>query len=392
MSDISLSLRSVISRSWDNGDYSGAIREAFFYLSELIRDKGDCEGDGQQLITAAFGGVNPKIRINNLTSDSDRSEQEGFVLLMRGIYLTIRNPRSHAQTNDSSTAAYRFLVFMDWLLEIIQGSRGTYGQDEFIGAVMDPDFVNSEEYAQALLNRIPKRKRKDFLLSLYRNGQKLKTEILATIFHCYYKQATDQDTQGLVEVFSDELRSTRDDTVRKVIIYLLTPQMWRKLDRVAQMRTENKILASLSEGATSAEGKLKAGWMATWSGHLLPFFDSPSQVLRAVGFKVLSRNPDEIKYVGRFLTKDLWALFTAERVEAMKKRDDDIFFSPEEFPLDLLSQIREGKRVYYNLVASNRHVMPEHLWNMFHEAMSSFSEKEIPETQNVSDFEDDIPF
>jgi len=396
MSDLSIlseDVRAAIDSSWDNGEYAASVRDAFLYLSDLIRDKGDCEGDGQQLITAAFGGLNPKIKINNLTNDTDRSEQEGFILLLRGIYLTVRNPRSHQQTDNSMSAAYRILCFMDWLAEKIRGSRGTYGQNEFLSAVADPDFVNSDDYAQALLDRIPHRKHADFLLSLYRNDLKIKPAILSTVFRCYYKQAPEQSVQVLTDVFAEELRSTKEDRQRMIILTLMTPQMWSRLDRVALIRTENRVLASLAEGTEPEEGKARAGWLATWGAHLLPFFSDAVQVLKTVGKKVLSDDKSQLRYVQRFIISNIWALFSSDTIENMKQTDEDFFLSFEEFPLHVLARIKEGSRPYYDFVQSTRYTMPEHVRAFFQDAMSNFKEVKEPTNRSPpSEFEDDIPF
>jgi len=52
--------------------------------------------DGSTLVDDTLGGNEPLLRINELTTDSHRSEQKGFVNLVKGVFGTFRNPTAHA--------------------------------------------------------------------------------------------------------------------------------------------------------------------------------------------------------------------------------------------------------------------------------------------------------
>ena len=43
----------------------------------------------------AFNKQTPKIRLNSLTTQSDRNEQEGFKFIFMGSMLGVRNPKAH---------------------------------------------------------------------------------------------------------------------------------------------------------------------------------------------------------------------------------------------------------------------------------------------------------
>src|ERR1700723_1018020 len=100
-----LNLSSVISeRLWlavrgtyEVGNYSGAILDSIYFLSDVIRDKSGLESDGLQLVGAAFSGANPIVKVNSLHSPSDQDEQKGVHFLLMGLYSAIRNPRSHGK-------------------------------------------------------------------------------------------------------------------------------------------------------------------------------------------------------------------------------------------------------------------------------------------------------
>jgi uncharacterized protein (TIGR02391 family) len=78
-----------------NEDYFHAVFSAAKSISETIRNRTGLTGDGAQLFQAAFGVSDPYLAINALTTESERSEQKGFVNLLNGIFGMFRHPRAH---------------------------------------------------------------------------------------------------------------------------------------------------------------------------------------------------------------------------------------------------------------------------------------------------------
>ncbi|PKO06681.1 MAG: hypothetical protein CVU41_06165 [Chloroflexi bacterium HGW-Chloroflexi-3] len=64
-SQISEELWNSISVSYNSENYSNAIKDAFLFLTDLIRTKTGIEsGDGEALIGEVFGKKDPLIKIN----------------------------------------------------------------------------------------------------------------------------------------------------------------------------------------------------------------------------------------------------------------------------------------------------------------------------------------
>ncbi len=80
---------------WLQENYFHAVFEATKSIAAKIRSLTGHPGDGAPLVQAAFGGSNPVIAINNLKTDSEKSEQSGFLNLLIGIFGTVRNPLAH---------------------------------------------------------------------------------------------------------------------------------------------------------------------------------------------------------------------------------------------------------------------------------------------------------
>lgn len=76
-------------------DYFHAVLEASKGLSQRIRDISGKEGDGTELIDKVFPEEKPLLRINKLKSKSDKSEQRGFILLLKGYMAFVRNLYAH---------------------------------------------------------------------------------------------------------------------------------------------------------------------------------------------------------------------------------------------------------------------------------------------------------
>src|ERR1035438_7991821 len=114
--------RSVES-SCQSGNYSAAILDSIHFLGELIREKSGLEGDGVALVGQAFGGKNPKLKLSRLQTETDWNIQNGAEQLLRGLYQGIRNPRSHEKYTDSVEDAEAIMVFVSYLVRLIDRSE-----------------------------------------------------------------------------------------------------------------------------------------------------------------------------------------------------------------------------------------------------------------------------
>ena len=77
-------------------NYFHAVLEATKSIASKIRSLTGLTSDGAQLIDEAFSGPNPRLKINAFQTDTEKSEQRGFVNLAKGLFGTFRNPTAHA--------------------------------------------------------------------------------------------------------------------------------------------------------------------------------------------------------------------------------------------------------------------------------------------------------
>lgn len=77
-------------------NYFHAVLEATKSVASKVRSLTELNSDGAKLIDEAFGGTSPILKINAHKTDTDKSEQKGFVNLAKGLFGTFRNPTAHA--------------------------------------------------------------------------------------------------------------------------------------------------------------------------------------------------------------------------------------------------------------------------------------------------------
>jgi uncharacterized protein (TIGR02391 family) len=166
-STINERLWTAIRGTYEAGNYSGAILDSIYFLSDVIRDKSGLESDGLQLVGSAFSGANPIIKINSLHTQSDQDEQKGIHFLLMGIYSAIRNPRSHEKRIDTVETADAIIYFVDYIHGLIDKARSPFDADEVLRKVFDPLFGQSEKYADLIVGKVPARKLLDILIQVF---------------------------------------------------------------------------------------------------------------------------------------------------------------------------------------------------------------------------------
>ncbi len=91
-------------------NYASAILEAFKAVDNYVKEKTTLSLNGQALMSKVFDENAPIIKLNDLLTQSDRDEQEGFKFLFKGATIGIRNPKAH--DNVVQTDPYRTLEYL----------------------------------------------------------------------------------------------------------------------------------------------------------------------------------------------------------------------------------------------------------------------------------------
>ena len=113
-------------------NYFHAVFEAARAWAQRVRDMTGLTLDGAALFDMAFAESNPRIRINPMRTETDRSEHKGFALLIKGAFAAIRNPTAHEpkilwQGEDDAADYFTLLSLLHRRLDKAKAVRATAG-------------------------------------------------------------------------------------------------------------------------------------------------------------------------------------------------------------------------------------------------------------------------
>lgn len=286
--EVDIELWEIIKKNYDSENYAGAILDSIFKLTDTIRNKTGLEGDGSGLIGQAFGGDNPRIKLNKLQTDSEKDIQKGIQEILRGIYTAIRNPRSHDVIRDTKSDADAIIIFIDYLLALIEKSKLSFEEEDFLVRVFDPYYVKTEEYSDLLVQEIPKRQRANIAIATILQRNRGEQEALRYFIHSLFKQLEEPEISRVYAVVSDELRTTTDVQDITLLIYICPGALWTKVERSVRLRTESILYEDFSHASYNSfieECGEKGAYAACISrNHLMNFTDIAKWTQTAVDF------------------------------------------------------------------------------------------------------------
>jgi uncharacterized protein (TIGR02391 family) len=335
---ISEDLWAAVRSSYTNGNYSAAVLDGVHHLSSLIRERSGADGDGATLIGQAFGGKEPKLKVNPLRTETERNIQKGVEQLLRGFYQAIRNPRSHGPVNDTEHDADTILLFVNFLCGIIGEARAPFSRADFLERVLEPQFVPTEEYAVLLLAEIPDRYRLDVFLDLWtaksrcrQHHRLLLSELLSSL--------SKSDLERAYQTVSDTLTTCSDDELIHSL-RILPSHVWPHVRQIAKLRVENRIIQAIGKGSHDGS-HLVDGVLGAWASGLATHFSMKKELLSAL-LKKLHADRDQQEYVLRYLRNDLVEIiarpsFTLESAirKGLKKGDSRYYSLLNAFEWDV---------------------------------------------------------
>lgn len=294
----------AVSNSYEGGRFSHAILDTMQYLSAAIRDKSGLDGDGGALVGQAFGGESPPLRVNSMQTESERSIQKGVEQIIRGLYLGVRNPRSHNQVTDSKATADAIIVFVDYLLLLLEAAREAFTPETFIEKIVDPEFVDSGRYAELIIKEIPAMRRGEALTAIYRERSRVDLRKAANLVRKLTLELSEPQIVAYLAVVSEQLRVVSDDVDIRTSLQMLQPSLWPRLNEVARLRIENKLINGIEAGKAPTDGKVSAA-LATWSSGYLKVFTLRERAEVVLISKLMWEDLDSRHYVTRFFMMDL---------------------------------------------------------------------------------------
>ncbi|WP_308922340.1 TIGR02391 family protein [Janthinobacterium sp. J1-1] len=297
-------LWNAVQSAYEAENYSHAILEATYLISGVLRERAGVDGDGASLVGQALAGDDPKLKLNAFQSESERNEQKGFEQMLRGIYLGIRNPRSHEQTTDDKETADAIIHFLGYIIKRLNSSKAEFTIDGFLARVLDSEFVESVRYAELLVAEVPKLRLSDCLIKVYRERKKIELRKLRHLIPALLSALTPPQLAAYLNVVSEELRTATDDPTIRTSLQMLTAEVWPSISELPRLRIENKLVQGIRQGEVLASGKTTQP-LATWSNTFLKAFTTRSETANALISRLDDQDPDARHYVAKYFMRNL---------------------------------------------------------------------------------------
>ncbi len=292
-------LWNFIKRNYNSENYTSAVLDSIQFIGDLIREKSGLETDGNNLIGQAFGGNNPKIKLNKLQTETEINIQKGIESTLRGLYSAFRNPRSHSKFVDTEEDADAIIIFINHLLKLIDKSKGKFSIDSFINRITDKDFVNNDKYVELILKTIPNKKHYDAAFKLYKSKDDNNINNLKSVFHKLTTMLSDNELKEIIEAVSEELRFT-DNEVSVMKCVALFKNSWTQIEEDAKLRAENKLLNCLKKAKYDENQLNDEGIYSSWLSDIVKFLSLKTEFGNIIYSKLSSGDKGQQKFVIKY--------------------------------------------------------------------------------------------
>lgn len=307
-----------------NGEYTDAILAGTKYLTDVLRQKGNAEGDGAPLVGQVLGGNAPSFPLNKLQTDSEKDEQKGIEQLLRGFYIGVRNPRTHEITEDTEDFCMRALVMIDTALQYLNRKAEEFDVTAFVDRIYDPHFVPSEEYAQTLVSQVPANKILGVFLQAFERRLEGNTKNINHAFEALYQVMPEDHLERAVEKIGDALRIETEASNIAALFLLLKPNSWSLLQADVRFRVENMIIEDCKTGTYDVYSGIKKGSLGTWGNTFGRYFQRKDDLAQALIARLGSDWYTQ-NYVGQYFMYSLPVIVTDD--ELIEKATDMLAYA-----------------------------------------------------------------
>jgi uncharacterized protein (TIGR02391 family) len=372
--EIPETLWKAVSRSYESENYQGAILDSIVALATAIREKTGLDADGIALVGKAFGGDSPLLRLNKLRTESEENEQRGIEAILRGVFQGLRNPRAHTQMNDDRRTCDVILAMMTWLWTVVERAGTQFTIESFLERATDKDFVESEEYADLLVQEIPGTKVFDVAVAVLDKRGSIEPDPFSLMITCLEKRLSGEQKGELIYLVSEILRKTNDDGDIRCLVTAYSGARWAMIGRAARLRIENKLIKSIGEGRCDHQGRLAGGALGTWITGISENLELRAEYRRQLVRKLQSEHYEELAYVFRWFHTDILEADNSEPEPQLVRA--------------INAGLRRGDRRFYELVDLAIGFEVGEWTKAIKQAFDGFEEKDLSPCTD----DEDIPF
>ena len=334
-------LADAIKSHYNNKDYTEVVRDALLCMATEIRKKSDlADDDGVDLINKAFSEKNPLIKINKLSTTTEKNKQAGIRDLSKGLIEYFRNPMSHSKQTYSKRIADAILVLLDdVILDEIMDSRSINSIEDWFLEISNDLFPNTERYATNLVTTIPENKRLDLSVLLYQNRDKL-TKSKDKVINELLKNLRPEEFKEYCEVIEKDLFGKIDENQIISLLKFITEAIWTNFSELTKTKLEDLILENtktleivdyedFNEGYIHYEnGTILVNWL-----HILNLFSNKMDIIDILFEKYIDCNePTQIFITDNYINimindnVDIKESFVDYIIERLKYRNKPYWY------------------------------------------------------------------
>ena len=236
-------LADAIKSHYNNKDYTEVVRDALLCMTTEIRKKSNLtDDDGVDLINKAFSEKSPLIKINKLSTTTEKNKQAGIRDLSKGLIEYFRNPMSHSKQAYSKRVADAILVLLDdVILNEIIDSKSINSIEDWFYEISNELFPNTERYAISLVSTIPENKRLDLSIMLYQNRNQL-TKSKDKIINEMLKTLKKEEFKEYCDIIEKDLFGKIDEDKIISLLKFITEATWNNFSELTKTKLEDLIL------------------------------------------------------------------------------------------------------------------------------------------------------
>ncbi len=123
-------IQRVSKNKFEDGYYADSVESAFKEVNtrvkNIVKKKTGREYDGASLMQQAFSLEAPIIKLDDLSTESGKNIQKGYLQIFSGSIIGIRNPKAHENLTISEERAIHFLFLASLLMEKIDESMSLF--------------------------------------------------------------------------------------------------------------------------------------------------------------------------------------------------------------------------------------------------------------------------
>jgi uncharacterized protein (TIGR02391 family) len=124
------SIVNVTRTRFESGHYADCAETAFKHINNVVKEevkrRTGNELDGSALMKTAFSVKNPIITIDDISTETGKSIQQGYMEIFAGAMTGIRNPKAHLVIDIGPERAIHFLFLASLLMDTLDMASNSY--------------------------------------------------------------------------------------------------------------------------------------------------------------------------------------------------------------------------------------------------------------------------